>query len=116
MSDFYYYSKEVPRKTIEGTESFTTLPIRIHRDDARVRKASKRFRAAWAAASTDSTQVMPSIETPFGFALSMTFPECPPSMLDVGARLVDYSFLENGQFFLTFNINAPRVNDLLRQI
>lgn len=111
MSDFYY-SKEVPRKIIEGTPSFTTLPVRIHRDDARARKASQRFRAAWAAASTDSTQqLMPAIDTPFGHLVSLAMPECSPDLLELVAKLLDFGFLENGQFFAYRpNNNALKIN------
>jgi hypothetical protein len=106
MSDFQY-SKEVPLKTIESTISFTTLPIRVHKDDTRATKASRRFRAAWAAASTDRTQLIRSSETPLGHVISLAVPECPLDRLEVGAKLWDYGCLENGQSSLIAQYQCP---------
>ena len=99
MPDFQY-SKEVDSATIEGTPSFTTLPIRVHRDDLRARKASRRFRTTWEAAggSRSSSPLMPGGEAPVGHIMSLTLPECCPDRLEVVTKMADYMCLENGQY------------------
>jgi hypothetical protein len=92
----FSYSKEVPLKDIQGTVSFTTLPIRINKDDWRIRKSSRRFQVAWAAANTDSMESLRSLETPFGHMISMAVPECSPQILEAVAKLCDFGFFENG--------------------
>lgn len=115
MSDFEY-SKEVLWAAIKGTRSFTTLLIRVHRDDSRANKATRRFRRAWSAAS-GGTQSIPLMKAPIGHCASLVIPDCSPDQLELIAKLGDYWGLKDGQYAsLPFFINALRLNTLMWQI
>lgn len=95
----YHYSEEFDAAAFP---SFTSLPVRVRKDDSLSSRESAKFLAEW--------KRVPSKQQPkfgsrcvIGHLLSLVIPECPPELVPVVTKLFDYAFLENGKPSLFFN-------------
>ena len=96
----YRYSDELDAAK-RPSSSFTSLPVRLRKDDSLSQRASAEFQSEWNKSA--SQQVVFGSQGIFGHMLSLVLPECPPKMVSVITKLFDYAFLENGKVFLSFD-------------
>lgn len=90
MSQQYQYSKEVDRATLARSRSFTTFPVRIHKNDARAQKASRQFVKEWKHVAGNKQFDVNVAQSPVGHFASLALPECLPERLAFAAKAFDY--------------------------
>jgi hypothetical protein len=96
----YHYSEELDAAK-RPSASFTSLPVRLRKDDSLSQRASAEFQSEWN--NSASQKVVFGSQGIFGHLLSLILPECPPKMVPVFTKFFDYAFLENGKVFLWFD-------------
>ncbi|KFY29535.1 hypothetical protein V493_02301 [Pseudogymnoascus sp. VKM F-4281 (FW-2241)] len=90
MLQQYQHSTEVDSATLARSGSFTTLPVRIHRNDVQVQKASNQFIREWKRIVGDKRFDLTVSQSPVGHAASLMFPECLPERLAFIAKACDF--------------------------
>lgn len=99
----YRYSEELDATTIPSW-SFSSLPVRIRKDDSLSQQASAKFQDEWKKSAPQQESTFGS-QGIFGHLMSLVIPECPPEMVPVFTKVFDYAFVENGKAFLHFYRN-----------
>jgi hypothetical protein len=88
--------------------AFTTLPVRINRQDQQARKISSQFVKAWRDASQQSPLSKQSTidwerlssSSPIGHLASLVHPGCRPQLLFFMAKVFDYAQIHHGMYIL----------------
>jgi hypothetical protein len=100
MSTQYHYSKEVDSTTLARSRSFTTFPVRIHKNDAQAQKASHQFVKEWKRIVNDKRFDVNVSQSPVGHFASLVLPECLPERLPFAAKGFDYVAAVDGTLSL----------------
>lgn len=104
----YQYSEELDAISCANSPSFTTLPVRIRKDNSRSQKICAKFLAAWSKIGVKSTSPPLGTQCSFGHFVSLVIPECPPDKIALITKLCDYGFIENGWLSISlFLIHSP---------
>ncbi|OBT61055.1 hypothetical protein VE03_09144 [Pseudogymnoascus sp. 23342-1-I1] len=90
MSQQYQYSKEVDPATLARSRSFTTLPVRIHKNDHHAQKASHQFSKEWKRFAKANKFDVNFSQSPMGHFASLVLPECLPERLAFAAKAFDF--------------------------
>lgn len=88
MSQQYQYSKEVNSAALARSRSFTTFPVRIHKNDARAQKATHQFVKEWK--RINQRFDVNVAQSPVGHFASLVLPECLPQRLAFASKAFDY--------------------------
>lgn len=96
----YLYSEELDAAN-RPSSAFTSLPVRLRKDDSLSQRASVEFQSEWN--NSASQQAVFGSRGILGHLVSLVLPECPPGMVPTFTKLSDYAFLENGKVFVSFN-------------
>ncbi|KAJ6099240.1 isoprenoid synthase domain-containing protein [Penicillium canescens] len=91
----YQYSEELDATSRANSPSFTTLPVRIRKDNSRSQKICAKFLAAWSKIGVKYSSTPVGTQCSFGHFVSLVIPECPPDKIALITKLCDYGFIEN---------------------
>ncbi|KFX96691.1 hypothetical protein O988_05211 [Pseudogymnoascus sp. VKM F-3808] len=90
MSPEYQFSEEVDPATLQRFNCFTTLPVRLHKNNDIARKAHRQFAKEWKAIIKDEKLDVDFRQSPVGHIASLALPECLPERLAFAAKALDY--------------------------
>ncbi|KFZ18221.1 hypothetical protein V501_01334 [Pseudogymnoascus sp. VKM F-4519 (FW-2642)] len=96
MSLQYQYSQEVDPAEVAKSRSFTTFPVRVHKDNARTQKASNQFIKEWKRIVGDKRFDLNVAQSPVGHFASLLVPECLPERLAFVAKGCDFATAVDG--------------------
>lgn len=104
MLQQYQHSTEIDSATLARSGSFTTLPVRIHRNDVQAQKASNQFIREWKRIVGDKRFDLNVNQSPVGHVASLMFPECLPERLAFIAKACDFVTAVDGTFSLAIRL------------
>lgn len=94
----HQYSNELDPAILATSRSFTTLSVRVHKNDARAQKTSKKFAKEWKRIIGDMAKFDVNLaQGPAGHFSSLAVPECPPGRLAFATRAFDYITAVDGK-------------------
>jgi hypothetical protein len=97
-ADFFLYSDLLENVHQEPTNSFTTMPCRIHKQDDIAVAAAQRLSREWATMTNEAVELTGSLTySPIGDIVSLVFPECLPERLDIIACMMELALLYDGR-------------------
>jgi hypothetical protein len=104
MPQQYQYSKEVDCDTIARSRSFTTFPVRIHKNDAQSQRISNQFIKEWKRIIGGDKRFDANVaQSPVGHFVSLAIPECLPERLAFAWKAFDYAVALDGMLSLVNN-------------
>ncbi len=94
----YVYSREYDLTSAQKQGCWSTLPLRIHKDEQLAIEASYEFLRDWEEAVGKGTDLDATISLcANGHFVALTIPECLPERLRIITRLSDFSYIYDGK-------------------
>ena len=94
--EIWVHSRQLDPEEVRQTGCFTTLPVRIHKQDDIADVASRRLATEWAEVMGDGSKTEPAcLYSDKGDYSSFFYPESRPERLGLMAYLTESAFIRN---------------------
>lgn len=95
-ADAFLYSEPLENVHHPPPRAFTTIPSRLHKQDAQAVESAKLFGAEMMSAMSQRRSDLPCVGSCIGHMSSLLYPECLPERLDTVAMILEGATIHDG--------------------
>lgn len=95
-ADAFLYSEPLENVHHPPPRAFTTIPSRLHKQDAQAVESAKLFSTEMMSAISQRRSDLPCVGSSIGHMSSLLYPECLPERLDAVAMILEGASIHDG--------------------